>query len=127
MSLLGNNKKAAIQQQHITTLLSAGTIVSGGLNAPAFARIDGTVNGDVEVAEGLILGETGAINGNVSTGELVVHGTINGNVTIKSIEIAASGNVNGDITTQLLAVATGGIYNGRLVMNGKEGAAFSKS
>lgn len=121
MGLLGNNKKA-IQQQHITTLLSVGAIISGGLKAPAFARIDGTVNGDVEIAEGLILGETGAITGDVTTGELVVHGIINGNITVKSVEIAAGGNVNGDITTHVLSVQTGGIYNGRLVMKGREGA-----
>lgn len=119
MGLMGNNKKTAIRQQHITTFLSSGAVVSGGLKAPAFARIDGTVNGDVEIAEGLIVGETGVITGNVITGELVVHGTITGNVTAKSVEIAASGNVNGDITTQVLSVETGGVYNGRLVMRGK--------
>lgn len=118
MAVFGKSK-AGIHQQTISTFLSAGTVVGGGLKAPAYARIDGSITGDVEVAEGLILGENAQINGNVSTGELVIYGTINGNINVRSIEIGATGKVSGDIVTNALAVETGGIYNGRLVMNTK--------
>ena len=50
---------------------------------------------------------------------MVVHGTVNGNITVHAIEIAATGKVTGDINTSALSVETGGVYNGRLVMNAK--------
>ena len=48
---------------------------------------------------------------------MVVHGTVNGNITVNTIEIASTGKITGDIITGALSVETGGVYNGRLVMN----------
>ena len=117
MSFLDKKNKPAIYRQPITTLISEGSVVDGSLQAKAFARIDGHIKGNVEIADGLILGKDGIIDGDVTTKELVVHGTVNGNITVSSIEIAATGKVTGDITTKALSVETGGVYNGRLVMN----------
>jgi len=117
MGLLEKKNKAGIYNQPITTLISEGSVVDGSLQAKAFARIDGHIKGDVEITDGLILGKQGSIDGHVRTKEIVVHGTINGNITVSAIEIAATGNVTGDITTGALSVETGGIYNGRLIMN----------
>jgi cytoskeletal protein CcmA (bactofilin family) len=117
MGLLDKKNQPAIYRQPITTLISEGSVVDGSLQAKAFARIDGHIKGDVDIAEGLILGKDGIIDGNVITRELVVHGTVNGNITVTAIEIAATGKITGDITTNALSVETGGVYNGRLVMN----------
>ena len=87
------------------------------MKAPAYARIDGQLKGDVIVEEGLILGEKGSILGNVITKELVVYGTINGNLQVSSLEIKKTGRVNGEIMTQTLSVENGAIYNGSLSMS----------
>ena len=117
MSFLDKKNKQGIYSQSITTLISEGSVVDGSLQAKAFARIDGHVKGNVDISEGLILGKDGIIDGNVTTKELVVHGTVNGNIIVSAIEITATGKVTGDITTGALSVETGGVYNGRLVMN----------
>ncbi|PJJ83265.1 bactofilin family protein [Mucilaginibacter auburnensis] len=117
MGLLKKNTEAAIYKQTVTTLISEGSVVSGSLTAKAFARIDGHIKGDVEISEGIILGKHGSIDGHVRTKEMVVHGKVNGNITVNSIEIGATGVVTGDITTASLSVETGGVYNGRLVMH----------
>ncbi len=117
MGLLKKNTEAAIYKQTVTTLISEGSVVGGSLSAKAFARIDGRVKGDVDISEGIILGKHGSIDGNVSTKEMVVHGKVNGNITVNSIEIGPTGVVTGDITTTSLSVETGGVYNGRLVMH----------
>jgi len=117
MGVLDKNSKPGVHRKPISTLISEGSVVDGSLQAKAFARIDGHIKGNVEIAEGLILGKHGSIDGHVKTKEMVVHGTVTGNITVSTIEIAATGKVTGDITTGALSVETGGVYNGRLVMN----------
>ena len=117
MGLLAKKNQPAIYRQSISTLISEGSVIDGSLHAKAFARIDGHIKGNVDIAEGLILGKDGIIDGHVTTKELVVHGTVNGNITVSAIEMAATGKVTGDITTSALSVETGATYNGRLIMN----------
>ncbi len=112
-----SKKNVAIDLQTISTLISEGCLIDGNMKAPAYARIDGQLKGDVIVEEGLILGEKGSILGNVITKELVVYGTINGNLQVSSLEIKKTGRVNGEIMTQTLSVENGAIYNGSLSMS----------
>jgi cytoskeletal protein CcmA (bactofilin family) len=115
MSLFKKDK-VALDMQSISTLISEGCIFDGNLKAPDFARIDGQITGDVMVDEGLILGEKGSIQGNVVTKELVVYGTIIGDLQVTSLEIRATGKVTGEIRTQTLQVENGAVYNGSLSM-----------
>ena len=112
-----SKKNVAIDLQTISTLISEGCVIDGNLKAPAFARIDGILKGDVVVEEGLILGEKGSILGNIITKELVVYGTVNGHLQVISLEIKKTGKVNGEIKTQTLTVENGAIYNGSLTMS----------
>lgn len=116
MGVFSKKDKVALDLQTISTLISEGSTVSGNLTAPAVARIDGQVTGDVHISEGLILGEKGFIQGNITTREMVVYGTVNGNITVQSLEIKSTGKITGDIETTTLLVETGGVYNGHLAM-----------
>jgi cytoskeletal protein CcmA (bactofilin family) len=116
MALFSKNKVAP-GSQSISTLITEGAVLDGNLTAPAFARIDGRVMGEVEIEQGLILGEKGVIIGNVTTKELVVYGAIQGNLHVQSLEIKSSGKITGEIKTQALSVENGAIYNGSLSMN----------
>ena len=117
MAFFLKKDKVAIDLQTISTLISDGCIVDGNINAPAYVRIDGQVTGDIVIAEGLIVGENGLIQGNIATKELVVYGTVNGNLQVTSLEIKATGKINGEIKTQTLLVENGAIYNGNLSMS----------
>jgi cytoskeletal protein CcmA (bactofilin family) len=116
MAFFSKKDNVALDMQSISTLISEGCILDGNLKAPAFVRIDGHITGDVMVDEGLILGEKGSISGNVITKEMVIYGTVHGNLNVTSLEIKATGKVSGEIRTQTLAVENGAIYNGSLSM-----------
>jgi len=116
MAFFSKKDNVALDLQSISTLISEGCILDGNIKAPAFARIDGQVTGDVFVDEGLILGEKGSILGNVVTKELVVYGTINGNLQVNALEIKSTGKITGEIRTQTLVVENGAVYNGSLSM-----------
>ncbi|MGZ3872780.1 MAG: bactofilin family protein [Mucilaginibacter sp.] len=116
MALFSKKEKVALDLQSISTLISEGCVFDGNLKAPAYTRIDGRITGDVTVDQGLILGATGVVLGNVITKEIVVYGVVNGNIQADSLEIKSSGKVTGEITTQTLVVENGAIYNGSLSM-----------
>ena len=116
MAFFSKKDNVALDMQSISTLISEGCILDGNLKAPAFARIDGQITGDVMIDEGLIIGEKGSILGNVITKEMVIYGTVNGNLNVNSLEIKSTGKVTGEIRTQTLSVENGAIYNGSLSM-----------
>jgi len=116
MALFAKKEKVALDMQSISTLISEGCIFDGNIKAPAYARIDGQITGDVLVEEGLILGEKGSIHGNIISKEIVVYGVIVGNIQANSLEIKATGKVSGEIRTQTLIVENGAVYNGSLSM-----------
>jgi len=116
MAIFSKKDKVALDQQSISTIISEGCSIEGNMKAPAFVRIDGQLTGEIYIDEGLILGERGVVTGNIKTKEMIVYGTVNGNITVSSLEIKSSGKINGDITTQILSVETGAVYNGSLSM-----------
>lgn len=115
--MFSKKNKVELDQQVISTMISAGCILDGNLKAPAFVRIEGQITGDVTIDEGLILGEKGLVTGNVVTKELIVYGTVKGNIHTQSLEIRSTGRIIGDIKTQILQVETGGSHNGKLSMS----------
>jgi len=116
MALFKKTPKLDIDQQTISSIISEGCIIDGNFKAPAFVRIDGHIIGDVDIEQGLILGEKGIIRGNVNTKQMVVYGLIEGNIKTESIEVRNTGKITGDIKTAAVQVDTGAIYNGNLSM-----------
>ena len=117
MAIFSKKNKIELDQQVISTLISEGCLLDGNLKAPAYVRIEGQITGDVTIDEGLILGEKGVINGNVVTKEMIVYGTVQGNINAHSLEIRGTGRITGDIKTQVLQVEPGGTHNGKLSMS----------
>jgi cytoskeletal protein CcmA (bactofilin family) len=118
------------QSTSAPTLISKGCVVHGRIESDVFVRIDGHIKGDVIIAEGLIIGEHGIIEGNIKAREIVVFGTVNGSVTADSIDIKSSGNILGELHTNSLQVETGATYIGNVIMDKvqlkKESAAILK-
>ena len=114
MSLFNKKSNGSGSHHAISTLICEGCVIKGDLKAPNFVRIDGQITGDINIDEGLILGEKGIVNGNINTRELIVYGTVNGNIKASSLKIESSGKINGEIKTQTLQVEMGAVYNGKL-------------
>lgn len=67
----------------------------------------------------MIVGEDGLIDGNISTRDIVVYGTVNGTVKAESIEFKSSGKIFGEIQTKALQVERGAVYTGMVSMSGE--------
>ena len=106
-----------LNQQEISTIIGLGFTITGTLTGKAVVRIDGTVNGNINITGGVILGEKGVIKGDIETASAIVYGTVNGNVKTQNLEIKKTGSVNGDIKTETIEIELGAQYNGKLEMN----------
>jgi len=104
------------EDSQIKTLISEGCRFDGNLFSPTNTKIEGLVNGNLNGERGLIIGKNGSVNGDVSGIEVVVYGTIKGNIRAHSIEIKSTGIVQGDIETDSLIIEQGGKLNGGVKM-----------
>ena len=110
-------KQAALGE--ITTLLGRGAAFEGKLTFEGTVRIDGRFRGEVFSDDTLVIGEGALVEAEIDVGEIIVQGTVVGNIKAKrSIEIHAPGRVKGDITTPSLQIDKGVIFEGRSFMEG---------
>jgi cytoskeletal protein CcmA (bactofilin family) len=101
----------------ITTLLGRGATFEGKLTFEGTVRIDGRFKGEVFSDDVLVIGEGAHVEAEIDIGEVIVQGTVVGNIKAKrSIEIHAPGRVKGDLHTPTLQVDKGVIFEGRSFM-----------
>ena len=105
-----------INEQEISTIIGEGYVFTGELQGSSVIRIEGKIIGNVNVEGGVVLGENGYIEGNITSRSVIIYGTVVGNVKTTQLEIKKTGHVNGEITTDTLEIELGAQYNGKLNM-----------
>ena len=92
-----------------TAWLGSSLHVKGEISGNEDLCIDGTVEGLVHLDEQkLTVGATAKLTADVIAGEVIVYGTVKGNVHGKGkIEIKKDGSVNGDLTTAQIIIEDG--------------------
>ena len=105
-------------QGEITTLLGRGAAFEGKLTFDGTVRIDGRFKGEVFSDDVLVIGEGAHVEAEIDIGEVIVQGTVVGNIKAKrSIEIHAPGRVKGDLHTPALQIDKGVMFEGRCFMD----------
>ena len=109
---------SAAPARSLSTLASdlsfEGTVSGGG-----DLQVDGAVKGDIRVGR-LIVGETGAVEGNVSADYLEVRGRVVGAVNGKQVKLIATAYVDGDITAEQLSIDIGAYFQGRVLQSRRD-------
>jgi cytoskeletal protein CcmA (bactofilin family) len=97
----------------IENVLGKSATVHGDLKASGAFRIDGTVEGAVESAAAVVIGEGGVVRGDVRGTDIIVAGQVVGNVICSGhLEIVATGKIEGDIEAKSVRIETGGVFCG---------------
>jgi cytoskeletal protein CcmA (bactofilin family) len=118
--MVATAKQAALGE--ITTLLGRGATFEGKLTFDGTVRIDGRFKGEVFSDDTLVIGEGAVVEAEIDIGEVIVQGTVIGNIkATRSIEVHAPGRVKGDLTTPSLQIDKGVIFEGRSFMEGTSG------
>jgi cytoskeletal protein CcmA (bactofilin family) len=114
-------------QGEITTLLGRGAAFEGKLTFDGTVRIDGRFKGEVFSDDVLVIGEGAHVEAEIDIGEVIIQGTVVGNVKAKrSIEIHAPGRVKGDLHTPSLQIDKGVIFEGRSFMENAAAAPLAR-
>ncbi|MBE9532590.1 MAG: polymer-forming cytoskeletal protein [Proteobacteria bacterium] len=115
-----NKKKKAVKATRIDTLIGQHTHIKGDISFSGGLRIDGSVAGNVnatgDTESVLTLSEQGTIEGEIRVPNLIINGSVSGNVYVSEhVELAAKAKINGNVYYHLLEMAMGCEVNGQLI------------
>jgi cytoskeletal protein CcmA (bactofilin family) len=114
--MLGSGKsknKSAMAPQALLNLIGSGTIITGNIQCNGDIRVDGTVKGNMEVGQKLVIGETGSVLGDILAANVSISGTVKGNIiTDETTLLHGTSSVTGDIQTRQIIIEQGGTFNG---------------
>jgi len=99
-----------------TARLGASLHVKGEISGNEDLLIDGTVEGLITLDERkLTVGASAKVTADIIAREVVVYGTVKGNLRAKDrIEIKKDGSVNGDLTTARIMIEDGAYFKGSI-------------
>ena len=102
------------------SVLDAQVTVRGDIETDGMLRIDGRLEGNVNRAAVVVVGAGASIVGNVTARELVVGGTVVGNIAAETrVEVEATAEVDGDIEADAILIHEGGAVRGRLFIRSR--------
>ena len=95
--------------------IGQGVTIEGRIASNQDIRIDGHVQGTIEVGHHeLVLGAGAELKGNVGARSVLIGGRIEGNVTAaERIQIQSTGVLLGDVVTPRLIIQDGGLLRGK--------------
>lgn len=106
------------QLQGIESLISEGVEIKGQVFVQGSMRIDGRIEGQLDVKGDLVIGEKGQVKGGIKVENLVLAGKIEGDVQARGrFELTSTGTMNGDVTCSTLTIEEGGLLNGTSKMS----------
>jgi cytoskeletal protein CcmA (bactofilin family) len=96
--------------------LGSSLHVKGEITGSEDLLIDGSVEGLIQLDERkLTVGATAKVTADIIAREVVVYGTVKGNLRAKDrIEIKKDGSVNGDLTTSRIMIEDGAYFKGSI-------------
>lgn len=119
-------KQAGPTIDKIESVVGRSCVVRGDLVADGAFRVDGTIEGSVESKAAVVIGESGAVTGNVRAVDVLVAGKVHGNVCCSGhLDIVSTGVIEGEIEAKSLRVETGGVFAGISHMGAKPGEPAS--
>ena len=123
--MFGHKKtETTLDDSDISTLVGENCTVEGNITATAYIKIDGKVLGNLNVEGGLILGESGYIQGNINSGEVIIYGRVEGDVHANSLQLKNSAAILGNIEAKVLQIDPGAVYQGTVTMQTKHTPAL---
>jgi cytoskeletal protein CcmA (bactofilin family) len=109
----------ATPMQSLSAFIDQGSEFEGKLTFKDTVRIDGQFRGEIASQNTLIVGETGEIMATVRSRDVVISGTVTGNVfASERLVLHKTARVDGDVEAGSLAIEEGAVLNGKVSMGG---------
>ena len=96
-----------------TTVIAKGTLIEGKFSCSENVRLDGAINGEVQVDKRFVMGETSVVQGNIRARDAAIKGRIKGDIEVKeALHLLDTAIIEGNITAKTMIVEEGARYNG---------------
>lgn len=113
---------AMAQGNEVASYLNASTSFKGMLKSSRSVGIDGQFEGEIQSEGDVVVGREAEVKANIKAGNVIISGTVVGNISCSSLEIQSSGRVIGNITAQSLLIAMGAVFRGQSLMGSETDA-----
>ena len=120
--MFGKNKnpKSNKPAVRIDALIGQQTHIKGDIEFSGGLRVDGQITGNVnainDIDSVLTLSEQGTVNGEIRVPNMIINGTIHGNIyAVGHVELADKAKVKGNVYYRLLEMTMGSEVNGQLI------------
>jgi cytoskeletal protein CcmA (bactofilin family) len=102
----------------IETIIGPNAYVRGDIQADGGVRIDGILDGNIDITGNLVVGEGAKIIADIKANNISISGAIKGNISGNRVEILETGRVWGDLTINSLLLNEGAYLRGQTTMHG---------
>lgn len=89
-----------------TAVLAADIVFQGNIQSEGDIELDGVIDGNV-ACRALLIGRTGAVNGNIVAHDVTVHGEVSGSIIGHAVKLCATCKVLGSLSYESLSVERG--------------------
>lgn len=111
-SASNNRSSSTSSTSNALNSLVKGTKVEGTVSSESDIRIDGIIIGTLNCKAKVIIGPTGAIEGDVQCENAVIEGKFEGNLKVNQLlTVKDTAEVHGDVNTNKLLVQAGATFN----------------
>lgn len=104
-------------QPAIESTIGANTHIKGEIQGDGGLRIDGIVEGTIEITGNLVITESAKVRAEIKANNVSIAGAVQGNVFANRVEIADTGRVWGDMTIKSLLINEGAYLRGQTFMS----------
>lgn len=96
--------------------ISEGLKIKGEVQGSEDLRVDGEIEGRISLAgAAVVIGPKGRVNGDVQAREVVLEGSVRGNLNARErVRIATTGKLEGDVASERLVIEEGAHVSGRV-------------
>lgn len=106
-----------VETTNSINIITNGTVIKGDITASGDFRLDGTLEGNIQLNGKLVVGDTGIVNGNILCMNANIIGTVNGNLSVKELlSLHSTARVKGDILINKLSIEPGAVFTGKCCM-----------
>ncbi|MGE4282531.1 MAG: polymer-forming cytoskeletal protein [Clostridia bacterium] len=101
----------------VDTFIGENSTFEGNIKLKETIKVDGKVIGEITAEGDVIIGDSAIISGNIYANNVIVAGSVNGNVTAKNqMRLTVTSKLIGDIKTYSLIIDEGAMFQGNCGM-----------
>jgi cytoskeletal protein CcmA (bactofilin family) len=106
--------------ERVTSVIGQGIVWKGRLSGSGGVRIEGALDGDINMRGLIVVGETGRVTCQLLRANVVVvAGAVRGDILAEKLEIRSTGRVWGNVITAAFSTEEGAFLRGQVTMEDK--------